>query len=365
MEILGTTLENIEDIAQKEISELISKEAKIILPGILGFTANEQELINIIHNSRAFIKFYSLISTVEFRNFENLKEKISNLDFSKLQEPFVVRVEKKDNEEFKSLNLERDVGEIIHETFNKEVNLKDPTTIICLIIRENTCFITIDYTKEKLSRRDYRINLNVHTVNPLIYYFMLRFSDWKVNEILVDPFANTGEILIEAASYALRMPSNKDTIFQYTKLTNLVPNEEVTKIKLKIYGLDENQFNIKKTMFNATAAGVQEEIKLSQGGVEWIDTEFKEKEINKIISYPPYTSKTHSKKEIKEKYYELFHQADYVLGDEGNITILHPVDENIQDYINGTNFKLEKTRKLEINNKAYLISIFKKVYKQE
>jgi len=365
MEFLGTTLENIEDIAQKEVKELINQEASIILPGLLKFEAEEQEVINLIHHSRSCQKFYKLLHKIEFKDFENLKEKLFKIEFNFVQEPFVVRVEKKDNEDFKSLTLEKDLGELIHDSFNKEVSLKEPKTILCLIIRENTCFLTIDYTKEKLSKRDYRLQLNVHSINPLISYFLLRFSDWKPGESILDPFINTGDIVIEAGLFALNIPPNKEIKFQYEQFTELKPKEGILDKELEIHGLDVNEYNVKKALFNATLVNIQDKLKLKKGEIDWLDSEFKEGEIKRIVTYPPYTSKTYPNEKIKEMYKELFHQADYILDNEGSVTILHPANENVYDYLKGSNFKLEKSRKMEINNRICIASVFKKVYKSE
>ena len=159
MKAIATCIKNLEFVTQKEIKEILKLNSNIIYPGRVEFEVKEEDLAKLIYYSRSTFKAYSLIDLIEFNSKEEILEKIKKLNFSYLKDTFVVRCERSGNHNFSSLNIEKEAGAIILNKTNLKVDLENATTTIIIDIINNMCFIGIDFTGIKLSKRDYRIKL--------------------------------------------------------------------------------------------------------------------------------------------------------------------------------------------------------------
>ncbi|MBL7052057.1 MAG: hypothetical protein ISS01_03115, partial [Nanoarchaeota archaeon] len=92
--------------------------------------------------------------------------------------------------------------------------------------------------------------------------------------------------------------------------------------------------------------------------IEWLDTKLKEKEVDCLITAPPYPSKTIPEKEIKKLYKELFHQLDYIMKDNSIIIFIAPKVELLKEF--NQDLKIIDEREVSTSNLNYKILIFQK-----
>jgi 23S rRNA G2445 N2-methylase RlmL len=240
----------------------------------------------------------------------------------------LVRCKRIGKHKFNSLEIEKLIGEIIHNQ-NHNVNLKEPETVIYADIINNTFFLGI-LLKKGLCKRDYRIRINPASINACIAYSLIKIAQPEKQDIILDPFCKDG----------------------------IIPIETYLSGYKKIKGSDENYFSIKNSRINAKLAKAR--ITFSHYGIDWLDTKIKKHSINKIITAPPFESKSKNIEDIKKLYKEFFYQASYILKKQGTITILTPKPELIIKIAKENNYKIIKKRKIIKGMGVYYILIFKK-----
>ena len=319
MNLILKTIEGLEPIV---IQETKSFKPKKILPETVQITANNLEKIKQL---RSINKIYILIKKFKFKN----KEEIANqkLDLKKyLKSSFVVRCKRKGNHEFHSIEIEKLLGEQIYNKYKKRVDFKNPETIIYVDILNNDCLIGIDQTPVQLTKRDYKVKTTSQTLNSYIAYSLIKFSNWKSNETLLDPFCGSGDIVIEAA-----LSTDKKT--KNVKISALlIPSTKALSIaKVKI--------NIQKAE------------------LDWLDTSFKKNSVDKIITSPLIITEL-NKKEILPEYKEFFDQVTYIL--KGTLTVITTKPEYILNFAKEYKFKLIKEHNIKLGDLNYKVLIFKK-----
>ncbi len=360
-EVISACIQGLEEISQLEIKELTKQKSEILIPSRIKFKLNkEQELANYIYNARSIIKAYELISNFTFTDLNNLISQVKKIKFPKIKSPFAVKCDREGEHGFSSIDIEKEIGNLVNQKL--EVDLKNPTTIVLVDIVNNNCFIGIDYTGIKLTKRNYRIKLLPNPLNPCIAYSMLRIANIKDKDAILDPFCKSGEIPIEAALYLQNIPNCYRILdkLQFTKFLKFNPKNKIKSKDLNIYAVDDSQNHLKCTEINAKIANINKSIKFSRYDLEWLDIKFKKNSINKIITFPAYPTNTFPKQIIEKIYKELFYQSEFILKNKGIITILTPCPDLIEKYALMHKFKKEKEFKIKYIHQDFSVLVFKK-----
>jgi 23S rRNA G2445 N2-methylase RlmL len=316
MNYLITTLEGMESLLLKDI-----KNSKQVNKGIIKANLTKEQITKLKQN-QGIIKIYKLIQEIEYSSLTNLIKQIKEINFSKIKEPFLVRCEKKRGHLDKSTNIEQKVGAHIFKTYNKAADVKTPKTKIVLIIKEKEAYVTEEITREKLSKREYRIHQNSLSTNPLVAYAAIKFSKIKKTDKLIDPFANTGEIAIEAA-----------------------------KNKKQIIAINSNEHLTRKAEFNAEVAEVNG-ITFKTKTLEWLETESNAK----IITNLPRTNKRISIKELDKLLRDFYSYAKKITKD--TITVITFKKEASLRHSAG--FEIKKEYEIIVGELKYYIIVLKK-----
>lgn len=353
MDAIAECIEGLEGITGLEVKEILKTSSEKILEGRVKFKVkNIKALKNFICHTRSSAKVYELIEKIEFKDMNNLEEELKKTKIPKIKSPFVVRCQRSGEHNFSSIDIESSAGEIIlSKNKNLKVDLKNPKTTIIMDIINSTCFMGIDHTKIRLTKRDYRIRLIPNPINPCIAYSMLRISGAKEKETILDPFCKSGEIPIEAAMYFLKVMPNKKNLEIQNK------SRQRNK-KLKIYCTDSAFNNLKSAEINSKIAGICKNINFSKIDIEWLDTKFKKNSVDKIITFPPYPTLNTPLKNLEKIYKELFYQAEYILRKKGSITVFTPVPEIIKKYAELNKFKKETEVKTKHMKMPFFIAKF-------
>jgi len=224
------------------------------------------------------------------------------------------------------------------------------------------CFIGIDFTGIKLSKRDYRIKLLSNSINPCLAYSLLRIADYSHSDSLLDPFCKSGEILIEAAQYALKIPNclRLEEKLLYKKLINIKFKDTTINKKLKLNAIDNFQNSLVCAEINYKIGLIKDQINFSKLEIEWLDTKFEKESIDKIVTFPPYPTISLPLKKLEKIYKELFYQLEFILNKNGKIVILTPIPEILEKFSLSHKLKKEEEIKIDYNNQPFSILKFKK-----
>ena len=381
MKGIAITHRGTEEIAFLEIKELINAKTEIKESLVIFDFSDFEELCILCYKTQSVKKVLYLLGSFKINDlFKQIKEKLTQIDYKKWfdkKTSFRVSCEHIDND----LNHEeivKDVGALIinniktKQRFSPKVNLDDPDVVFYLYIYKDFCYIGTDISGRDLSKRDYRIFSSRNSIKGTIAYALLRFGNYKVGEILLDPFCRSGEIVIEAGLYASDFPVNyyyKEN-FAFYKLKPFLKlnikklleeqDRKILKSNSKIYGYDFNQKYIMQAKRNAKIAGIQKIVTITRQDIEWVDLKQKEKNVDKIITYPPQPSKIVGEKKIAKIYQEFFYQAEYILKDNGLVVVLSKSLKLLEEQAKKYKFILKDKKEIWMGQQRMYVGIFVK-----
>lgn len=337
MKGLAICHKGIEDITALEVKELIGKESLIEDRAVI-FDATLDELAKVTYMARSVKRVVLLLGEIKIsENFKKTAQRLNGLvkqiDIKEWLDgkSFKVeckRVSIKISHDFTSQQIEEKVGELLLKKQKTKVALSNPDTVVYVFINDNELYVGIDFAGIDLSKRDYKIFSTASALNGAVAYALVRIAKLKQKETMLDPFCGCGTIPIEAALYLKNMSVNyfrKDKLV-FTKFIKTPPKDE-TKQDFKVIAYDQQINLMKATKKNAQIAGVHKDIEVSKIDIEWLDTKLEKHSIDKIITQPPFPSKTLDTKKAEKLYKEFFYQADYILADKGIIAVILEKDE--------------------------------------
>ncbi len=209
---IGIVLEGIEDIAAAEVKGKIKEKGRITFEKL----KKEYEVIDTV---------YEYDDEFTFETQEDILERIKKRKW-KIEEPFRVTCRRKGQHLFSGNDIEKDVGEVIHE-LGYAVSLKEPKTIVYVDIQDNKCILG-KLLGNELEKRAYRIRRNNAGISASFAAAAIKISKISPEESMYDPYAKDGVIAIEAARQGIK----------------------------KIYATDQDENNLRNAKINAKMAKV-------------------------------------------------------------------------------------------------------------
>jgi len=312
MEIMYTVNPGIEDVAAEEITaEMGGKVEYEVLTGhVLHVTdrVDFESLLRLRSINKAFILLYKDTIGRRFEDLIEFREKLSrSLIESSLNEfltplsSFAVETERIGEHEFTSIDVSRIVGDVVIKTltekrgFRPRVDLRKPSTIIHVFVREQRVFIGVSLTGQaSLHRRGYRIYDHPAALKPPLAYAMLTLSGTKDGDVIADPMCGGGTISIEA---------------------RLIHEDAA------VYCMDINKQYVEMAQKNALAAGVFSLISFMVWDARRID-EAPIPEIDHIVSNPPYGIRYGDLRVVRKLYETFLERAYNKLSDGGRLTLI-------------------------------------------
>ena len=224
-------------------------------------------------------------------------------------------------------------GFILDQDKQLQVKLENPDLNILLLVTAKKAYLAVDYAGRDLHKRDYKIFPNPSSLRGTIAAGLLRIAEWKTKEVLLDPFAQSGEVCIEAALLQTNTSVNyySKEKFAFKKLNPLkldwnewfiTQDKKVEVAKPNIYCFDAKMPNLTAAKKNAKIAGINKAIQFSRFDIEWLDTKLEKGFVDKIITHPPEPNKFSRIKDLEKLYKELFYQAEYILKKKGTLTLV-------------------------------------------
>lgn len=336
MKSLILTNKGIENISADEAKEIVEAKIEEIRPGLVIMDCENLEKLT--YGGRTFNRTGKILAEFEFQDEEDLLAKIPDI---KIEEEFGMQCDREGEHDFTSFDIAQQIAQKLSEKTGQKINYKAGKPYLA-VIRDNRCMIAEEYSGIDLGKRDYRIFLGRDALRGNIAAAVLKVSGYTGEEVLLDPYCRHGVIPIEAALMATNTSVNK---YQKDKLACKAENcgEEKTT-ENKILCIDEHFPHVNAAKKNAKIAGAVKQIQFSRQEIEWLDTKYPPKSIDKIVTMPPQPTIANENK-IGKKYKELFHQADILLVEKGTITLVmkqHP--EKILEH--ASKFKKIKEQKI-------------------
>ena len=351
---LAIVKRGIEEISALEVKELIKAKAKI-LDCAVTFECSRKELCRLCYEGRSFTRVVELLDDFEFDDVEDIKNKLQKSKITEFKaKSFAVRCIK-ENSELQSMEVEKAVGEFFFDKFKVKVDLENPEKTVLCFICSKKFYAGIDYSGIDLNKRDYKIFVHPASLKADIAYFMLRIADYEPKETFLDPFCGSGTIAIEAALFATGKSVHfySKNKFAFSKFMKYDFKDAEKNAKTKIFACDLLQHHVKSAEKNAKIAGVNKEISFSRTEAEWLDTKFKEKSIDKIVSNPPQVT-AQNKNDMEKTFYDFFHNAEYILKPKGKVVLVTNDADFVKKIAERERFKVEK----EINIESLKVIVF-------
>ncbi len=367
----------LEAVSGKESKELIGVDCTLKRSVALFDTENLEDFCSLCYRSQSAVKVLHLFTASPAKDLEQAMEVIKGLDLEQWlkDRKFVVRCKIVENDMFDTMETEREVGGVIYEKYHEKcgatVDLEDPDVTLYVYICEDDLYFGVDFAGFDLSKRSYRIFALADSVKATVAYSLVRLGGFKEGMIVLDPFAHSGVVAIEAALHASKKPVgfyNKDR-FAFLNFPQLKDfdfdaffekhDKEVHDIK-GITASDAQQRFLRSAEKNAKIAGINKQINFTRMDVEWLDTKFEKQSVDRIISNPPKVCRLLTEKGLEKIFQELFYTADFVLKPEGRIVLLVKNYQQILNHAQRHHFHLTANFKLMQGKEEFSILIFEK-----
>ncbi len=330
MKAFAITNLGLEEYSAQEIKELIKVKTKIE-DSVVLFEADEKKLAYLCYKSQSLIKVCSLFEKIKLNNADDLKK--IKTDFTKIilkGKTFRVKFARQGSVSLSSQEVEPILGEIIYEQFKGKIkaSMDNPDIVVYVYVFNKNAYIGIDYSGFDLSKRDYRVFANPKSYHANINYVLLKISELKEKETMLDPFCLSGETGIEAALYMTKRSPNyfskKNFAFsKFIKFNFEKADKEIKKTKSRIVLSSPFMSDVKCAQKNAKIASVEKSIEFTRQDVEWLDFKFKRKGcVDKIVSNIPCPSVNMPENQLKKVYEDFFFQVKYLLNKKGKVVVL-------------------------------------------
>jgi 23S rRNA G2445 N2-methylase RlmL len=353
MKCLVIVSKGLEDVAALEIKELIGVSASLGEGFCILDVKSEKELCLLSYKCQSVDKVLLLLDNFKVSSLDDFKQ-VKNIDFS-LTGTFRVS----------SVQIDNDLDEVeskVGEFIEGKVDLNNPDTIIFAYLVKDQCYIGIDFSGIDLQKRSYKLFGHKDSIRGTIAYGLVRLSGFKVGDVLVDPFCRSGLIPIEAVLYSLGLSVNyynKDKL-AFNKLFSFDFKDDVKDGKLEVYGYASEWLDLNNSKKNAKIASVHKNITFSKVDIEWLDTKFKEKSIDRIVTKVPEVNRVSDVKQIEKLYNEFLHQVEFVLKDGGVMVVCGSNLDLLKKVSSEYKLKLKEERKLSVGKGKLAVLVFSK-----
>ncbi|MCR4908013.1 MAG: class I SAM-dependent RNA methyltransferase [Lachnospiraceae bacterium] len=218
-----------------------------------------------------------------------------------------------------------------------------------VFLLKDEVFIGLDTTGESLHKRGYRKMQGEAPIAENLAAALILLTPWKRGRILVDPFAGSGTIPIEAAMIAANLAPGRNRSFTAQNWEELIsPSvwkeafEEASSLELSgaesdIQGYDIDSSVLKVARQNAERAGVGKWIHFQERDMRALSHP---KKYGFIITNPPYGERMEDKKNLPVLYTDFGHALDRL--DTWSVYLISSFD-GTEKYLNR---KAAKKRKI-------------------
>ena len=326
------TNKGLEDVSKKEVKDILNTGA-VKKHCLVEFEVkNYSDLCKLVYRSQSARRVILLLKKFKINSLDDLEKiKTKELDKWLSGNSFKALCERQGKHNFNSMDVTRKICQLL----DYDVDFKNPCVSLYTFIDQSSLYFGIDFCGFDLGKRDYNVFIHKESVKANIAYATATLAEAKSSETIVDPFCKSGLVIIETAKKLLNKPihEHKKKEFAFNKLKLDFDLQKFFKSedsiqerkKLALRGFDKIN-NIISARKNARIAEVDEFVSFETCELNELNTQFKDKNVDKIITKMPVFKNTMNK--ITERTYkEFFNQADLILKENGKIVILSDLKE--------------------------------------
>lgn len=380
MKAFAVTNKGIEDVALKEIKELVRVEAKAEDMVVLFSVNSFEDLCKIAYKAQSLSRVGQLLFKFKVAKElkstkENLKKSIAKSSFSKWlkkENSFKVLCKRIGDHGFSGQDLAALCGELIIEKikgYEQKTDMKNPDVMVYVFVNNNKGYLGIDFSGFDTGKRDYKIFSSATSLKPPVAYALLRLAGFKLGDTLLDPFCKDGVVVIEAAMLASKKPVNyyrKDKLqftkydlkIDFDKLFERLDKKNVKPKGTKIYCFTNQMRYLSAAKKNCKIGGVNKLISFGKVDVEWLDARLSKAEVDVVVASAPRISKNLSF--FQKLYNELFYQAKYIVKKNGKVVLLSNNADVLKEAASKNDFKLIEERVVWQGKQDLVVCVFKK-----
>ncbi|WP_456372742.1 tRNA (guanine(6)-N2)-methyltransferase [Methanocaldococcus sp.] len=363
MDFYVTLSPGLEKISKREIEEFGGKIREVREgKGRIFFNGDLYLIPKINYFSRTIKRLNILLHKEKIPNIslEDVYDRVYNIDWTnyiKEFQSFAIRPLRIGEHNFTSIDIGRVAGEALIKSYQKDknvrlkVNLDYPDVIVRVEVVFDELIIGIDTTGDTaLDKRGYRVFNHPAHIDSTIASSLIYLSDWKDDEILLDPMCGSGTILIEGALIKRNIPPGKFREKKYgfifvnmfgEDLLNEVKKEVVeNRNNYNIIGLDKNQKYLEGAKENAKSAGVLDTIKFICGDATKLQDLFDSVDV--IIVNPPYGIRMGSKRMVKKLYNEFLMSAKNIMHGNSRLIVITGEDRLFKEAVIKSNLEIKE-----------------------
>lgn len=366
LRFFATTVIGLEDVASKEVENLIGVKAEQDV-GRIAFKGSLENVYFLNLKASTINKVFIELCRSAFESLDDIYQLAKSLDYTWIldeQQTFAIRSERIGVHNFTSMDVSRVAGQAVIDSFANatgkrlKVNLDEPDVEIYCLIRNNDFIMGVNTTGASLHKRGYRVYSHPAALKPTIASAMLRIGGWTPAKSLIDPMCGGATISIEAALEACGIPPNhlrRDFAFLKLKICNQetfekIRTEMLAQQKKKgacmytIYAMEKFAKRLQGGIENARKAGVHEAINFKIGDATK-PQDYPEAELDFIVVNPPYGLRANPKEGIR-KLYESFLKALKTKFPEATLVIITAASKRFKEAAENTGIAIIEDRKI-------------------
>lgn len=315
--LLANTPMGLERVVADEIESLGYETT--LENGRVFFEGDADAIIRTNMMMRTADRIRIIIGDFEAATFDELFEKTKALPWSDILAPsaeFPVTGRSHKSTLYSVPDVQRIVKKSVVEHLRTEFNIKGklpengPRYKIDVAIHKDRALLTIDTSGPALHKRGYRTGQGEAPIKETLAAAMLKLANYDGSKPLIDPFAGSGTIVIEAAMIALNIAPGSNRTFDAEKW-DVIPEEEWRKHRMaleesalydkavEIYASDIEERMIQIARDNAMEVGLDDNIRFEVKDIH--DLNIREDSIQ-LVTNPPYGERIGEAKAVEEMY---------------------------------------------------------------
>ena len=324
MEIVVSCEYGIEYITIDELSELGYDAQQLVPTRILISDADVSDIYHLSIAARTIHRVFVLIGDFECRSMDDIIQAGRSVDFSDwmhVDQTFGIRGIREGTQDFGSMDIAREIGSVVVDHFTDRtgkrisVNLDDPDVEIVAHHSGQRFLLLIPTSTMSLHKRIDRPYQHFAGLKSSIAAAMLRMSEWKNRQSLLDPMAGSGIIPIEAALQAGNIVPGllaDPSIYKFSRLAFLSPKEfqnvlevyrgnTLPENKYRIISADKYAKSVTGMRQNFSGFGLENDIRAVQGKADHLSY-IEPGEMPCIVTNPPYGMRIGNPQVVKALY---------------------------------------------------------------
>ncbi len=312
-------------MAADELREL-GASVESVSPGKVFFSSDTTFMYLGNYMLKTVNRLLILLCRARFSDLRELREIAASVSYSSFIRPgstFAVRAERVGTHPFTSIDVGREVGAAIIESYLSErgvglkVDLRNPDVEVYVCVTNDEIVIGINTSGPSLHRRLYRIYDHPAALKTTLAAALVRLTGYEDGPFL-DPMCGGGTILAEAGHKALRIPTALfRQYFIYRKLAIYDKQEEMRVLERALgtididrpcvlYGIDVSPKHVRGARVNLRSAELLWKSNLFVGDSTQTKTHRCVREdVRHIACNPPYGIRFHNPRKIPQFYLDM------------------------------------------------------------